>query len=339
MVRVIFVRHAESQQNAYMETLFSKVGKGNIDIKKFNKMMRDAPEGINAGADSCLTEKGKSQSKQLAEVWSTLLMEKAKSGKLLTFVSPFLRTLQTADPLMTMLTNQIPGYKAVLLPAIMENGGLCHAEDFLHFDNIEALIKKGKRKEAIKILKNVKWKPQGLTGNQIMQQFPWARTANSQDLTIIGNELNSSLGNLNKPWWNFGYETRKRSHSRISAVANWIHDALRNNVSGFTGDDVCVLMISHGEAIAEISNLLAQLAFTGGQRKEKNVHFSLEGIRNTSVTVFLLPSSSHSYVGTQPDVHGKVVPFLCKIEFFNDTTHLGRKQLDIFAKQFLSAKL
>ena len=124
MPRIMMVRHAQSAQNAYMETLMVKMGKGDIDADAFNRGMRDGPAGTAAGDDSSLSVLGVSQADCLGRSWAPLLLEKAKLGKLITFVSPFLRTLQTADPLLSEICRQVPGYKAVILPAIMEAGGL-----------------------------------------------------------------------------------------------------------------------------------------------------------------------------------------------------------------------
>ena len=71
--------------------------------------MRDAPENMDAGADAPLTSKGVAQAAAFGAAWAPLLAERAKQGKLKVFVSPFLRTLQTADPLMKELAALVPG--------------------------------------------------------------------------------------------------------------------------------------------------------------------------------------------------------------------------------------
>ena len=163
----MMIRHAQSEQNAYMETISARMVAGELSVGDFNKAMRHGPPGTAAGDDAKLTELGLTQAQRLADTWAPLLVEKARQGKLRCLVSPFQRTLQTADPLMQQLRKHSPTLEAVLLPAIMESGGLTDAEDFAKFDEIEVLMNEGKRKEAIALLKGIEWKPQGMNAKQV----------------------------------------------------------------------------------------------------------------------------------------------------------------------------
>jgi broad specificity phosphatase PhoE len=100
MVRVLLVRHAQSRQNAHMLEVEERLERGELSAAGFNKAMRDAPDGLHAGADACLTELGEQQARDLGEAWAPLLEAKARQGRLHVLVSPFLRTLQTASPLL-----------------------------------------------------------------------------------------------------------------------------------------------------------------------------------------------------------------------------------------------
>ena len=164
-MRLLLVRHAESEQNAYMESLLELMRRGELSPEAFNTAMRDAkPRGgerTDAGSDATLTELGRSQAQRLGAAWAPLLVDKARRGKLLVFVSPFKRTLMTADPLMAALASAVPGFRAAVLPAIMEAGGLTSREDFAHFGRIGALMKGGRREEAVALLGSIQWAPQG----------------------------------------------------------------------------------------------------------------------------------------------------------------------------------
>jgi hypothetical protein len=104
-----------------------------------------------------------------------------------------------------------------------------------------------------------------------------------------------------------------------------------------TGDDVTVLMVTHGQTIGEATNQIVNKTLTG--QSEQNHQFSFEGIRNTSVTSFLLPSPTYKYPGVRPNARGEVVKFKSALELFNDTTHLGGEQLRLFfAQQYRGLK-
>ena len=61
MVRVLMVRHAQSEQNAHMESLMLKISAGEMSITDFNRGMREGPPGTGAGDDACLSELGLAQ--------------------------------------------------------------------------------------------------------------------------------------------------------------------------------------------------------------------------------------------------------------------------------------
>jgi broad specificity phosphatase PhoE len=330
---LIMIRHAQSEQNAHMESVMEKVTRGELSLAGFNKVMRDGPPGTGAGDDAKLTDLGLSQAAKLGAMWAPLLAEKAKHGKLICCVSPFCRTLQTADPLMTELRKRVPGFQAILLPPIMEAGGLTAGEDFKKFDDIEALMKQGKRTEAIAFLKNIKWKPQGMTGKQILKRFDWVRKATAAD-TVFGADIDVNVAD-DTPWYTDGYESRKRAETRVRKVATWIRDEVSTNASGTTGDGVVVVMVTHGQTIAQSTNFLVHAALTG--KAEENESVSFDGIRNTSVTGFLLPSPDYMYPGDRPNTANELVRYACKLEFFNDTAHLGDEQHRFHANFVLGA--
>ena len=52
MVRLLMVRHGESEQNAYMEKVMYQVLSGQIPRSEFNATMRRGPPGADGGVDS-----------------------------------------------------------------------------------------------------------------------------------------------------------------------------------------------------------------------------------------------------------------------------------------------
>ena len=146
---------------------------------------------------------------------------------------------------------------------------------------------------------------------------------------MLSDELESEVPE-DTPWYTKGYESRTRAEARVHRVGQWVRNEMINNSSGMTGDDVLVLMVTHGQMIAQTSNFLLHQAFTN--KPEENENVSFEGIRNTSVTSFLLPSSEYDYPGDRPNAQGNIIRYDAKIDFFNDTTHLGDEQLHLFAE-------
>lgn len=341
MVRLLLVRHAETTQNAFMSELLAEIASGRRARSEFNQRMRRAPAGCAAGDDAELTERGHEQAQMLASAWAPLLARQAAEGRLLVFTSPFQRTLQTAAPLLLELRRHASCFEAVLLPALMETGGLTDAGDFREFDHMEALSRSGNRREALEHFKTLKWKPQGMTARQIRTRFPWARAATEVDLEVIGQELPSAVP-PDARWWTGGYESRKRAERRTDALASWVLDSLRANRSGATGDDTTVVLMSHGGTISHLVGKLLKAALVPtptlqGEIREEGL--STEGVPNTSVTSLLLPSDGFSYAGEHPRTNGEVQRFAAKLERFNDTSHLGPKSLLDWGAAHFQAKL
>mmetsp|Transcript_23264 Transcript_23264/g.73647 ORF Transcript_23264/g.73647 Transcript_23264/m.73647 type:complete len:262 (-) Transcript_23264:56-841(-) len=257
-------------------------------------------------------------------------------------VSPFFRTLQTADALMGRLVQAVPTQKAAVLPAIMEAAGLVSGPDFRRFDELDRLRRAGQREEAVKRLKAFTWEPMGLSGNDIVRRFPWARPLDQGDAALFpGAEAGSrdSLAtalSMDSPWWTGGFESSKRTASRLAAVAAWIDGTLRAALP----DEALVVFVTHGQAIEMLSRLLT-LAARGSDLDAEgdNVAVSYAGIRNTSVTVLALPSADSALRGERPNASGHVERFRTRFEVFNDTTHLGMQPLRQWAADCLSAKL
>lgn len=340
MVRLLLIRHAQSEQNAYMEKLIQELKNGTSNAKDFNAKMRNGPEGTHGGADAKLTSLGFTQADRLGRTYTPLLLNKAKQGKLKVFVSPFTRCLHTADPLLRSISTEIPSFKATILPAIMESGGLADKKDFAQFNQIEGLIKQGKRKEAIQVLKAIRWKPQGKSGQDILQQFPWA-TLDHDTNALITNGVSVSpwaaITNSATPWWKFGFESTKRAEKRIRAVGEWITSSLCENASGESSDEHVIVFVCHGGTIQELTNLLCNYGVTGTKDQQHSIDFG--AIRNTSVTSIVVPSSKYKYQGERPNSKGQIDRYRVKLEQMNDSSHLQDEQLRFWANYVLNAKL
>ena len=128
MVRVLLIRHAQSMQNEFMEGVSARIARGELEPSELNATMRNAPALHDAGADSPLTELGEQQAELLGEFYAPLLMEKAREGKLRLFVSPQMRTCQTAAPLYSRL-HQETGIRAAVRVELHEHGPPMHMDN------------------------------------------------------------------------------------------------------------------------------------------------------------------------------------------------------------------
>ena len=350
MVRLIMIRHAQSLQNAYMESIMEKIGRGEIAMSDFNETMRNGPEEANGGQDANLSPHGFGQAEKLGQVWGPLLVGAAKKNRLITYVSPFQRCCLTADPIMKYITKYVPSYKATILPSIMEEGGLADKKDLDKLDTVNKLIKEGKRKEGIAILKSIEWQPMGQTGKEMLEHFPWSRKPkdlNADEKKILTNDISSYCLPIpyDAKWYNFGWEGNKAEHKRMMTLFQWIQ-TLQNNASGQTGDDITIVWFTHGGTIGNISNRLTTNGVNwntnnNDKKGEKAESIALDAIYNTSVTSFLLPSPTYSYPGERPSSSSShsVTPWKTRLEFFNDTTHLQIERLQRFGQLHLGAKL
>ena len=336
MVRVLLIRHAQSMQNEFMEGVSARIAAGELEPSELNATMRNAPALHDAGADSPLTELGEQQAELLGERWAPLLEEKARQGKLRVFCSPFLRTLQTAEPLMRRLHAAVPECKATLLPAIMERGALAAPEDMRKFDEIDRLKLRGaKLKE---FMKSIEWQPMGMSVNEMRRRFRWAESAKPDDASLPTFRTPAgefALPPDDRPWWEAGYESGKFADARTSAVCRWLDEQSREDLPG----DTVIVCVCHGGTIASVTNVLLGAAVLSEAAYEEVDDISLDGIRNSSVTSLLLPSAAA--IERMPTHGGSAGSgrFRTKLELFNDTCHLGMALLTRFAEDNLSARL
>ena len=360
-MRLLLIRHAQSLQNLYMETVLDDIASGAAEPHEFMKKMRDAPPGAHGGADSPLSLHGTAQTLKLGATYSPLLVDAARRGQLHVFVSPFQRTMRTADPLMRALASQVPGLKAAVLPMIMEDGGLCSPADMQRLDEIERMVRQGKRKEAIAHLKTIQWEPQGMSGAELLAEFPWCtllgsggggRGSSHDDYDEMMAPLFAAttggeqafggvllVADSEDPWWRGGFEGQKSSEARSARLARWLGTSLPAKVP----EDAVVVLVSHGGTIARLTNKLMGWAVSGGETSNdqrasssssssssmsdfpQRAGLSLKTVFNTAVSSFHVPGPGADFrlLGGLPSASGEADSFRIRVDYFNDTAHLG----------------
>lgn len=302
MVRLLFIRHAESAQNVQQLSNVDVTAQSDEEVLS---AMRSA--GGTEDGDFPLSREGERQAKALSAVWSPLLLEKAREGRLHIFVSPMKRCLQTADPLMREL-NAACGMKALVKPSIMEFGGLTWPKDMAVFDEMAKLRKKGDTAGAMSLLKNMKWRSAGLSGDEIKKTFPWADLPKGFPATT--------------PWHMGGFEGSGALKRRLATVMEDIRVLPESY-----GNGEVVVFVSHGGTIAD---LLYWILLGSMRPIPQNLALgtpSFEAFHNTSVTSVVLPDRSAYPFGPNGRTTGEMNGFSALLEFANNTTHLGENKL------------
>ena len=125
-MRLLFIRHAESEENFFMESLVTKFPKGlPSDYKLMDELMK---AGSRDDGDAPLTALGLEQAEKLGAFYAPLLAQKALDGKLQIFVSPQRRTCLTAAPLVSRL-HQAAGIRAQTRVELHETGPPTHRDN------------------------------------------------------------------------------------------------------------------------------------------------------------------------------------------------------------------
>jgi len=281
-----------------------------LSAEEFNRTMR--AESSTVDGDVALTPLGEDQANRLAEVWAPILKPKAQAGKLHVFVSPMKRALQTADPLLRAL-NVTSVVQAIVKPSIMEFGGLTAPSDMGIFDETDKLRKAGDMQAVKDLLRTFRWKACGFSGQRLLEAFPWAQVL--EDFP------------MDAPWWSQGFEGPKRTDARVAGVL----DEIRDFPSKFGEGDI-VVFVTHGGTIGD---LMYRLLLRQDPATSKDVALlqpNFETSDNTSVTSLLLPGKKFPF---ERSLRGPDRPseFGCRVEFANNTVHLGVPRLQDWAKR------
>ncbi|CAE7533352.1 katG1, partial [Symbiodinium microadriaticum] len=118
-LHVLLVRHGESLNNPLMAKIFGPVA----DEDPASQRRRDAEARWLAErlSDPALTDKGMQEAEEVANTLAPMLRRLAGSRQIKIFVSPFMRTLQTAQPLARALGSAC---SVEVHPDLFEVGGV-----------------------------------------------------------------------------------------------------------------------------------------------------------------------------------------------------------------------
>lgn len=312
MVRVLMVRHAESK--AQERQLL--VGQSSFGKKGFTREVADAIAKLrlveDVNGDPPLSDNGVDQARLFASYWEPILRPKACSGRLHVYVSPHVRSLQTADPLMQALRENVGSdIHAKLHPLLFETYGITmHPMDrdrlllrMAELGRLEAdgLLPRGAFDERPEVFpEDFAWSRGGLSPNEMRARFEW--------LTVPSDAFD---GCDDKPWWRGRPEVPSERDTRTAQVVDWLHTE-----SVACSDDDLLLLIGHGELTGRVLNVLFARYFnplhgaSGAvpNRKEAGGRgwVGLDPGSNTSTSLLTLSRSG-----------------AMRLEFFHRLDHLG----------------
>ena len=301
-----------------------RVAKGEVRAEDAHALERDeararggGPRGADEGCgDTHLSNYkggGVAEARSLGEYWAPILQSKWDAGEMRVFVSPMLRCLQTADPLMRRLreggAKAAPAATATVLPRIMELPGLCDAQDQVWLDEVvRPLFESGEDQddqEARRLLAARQWKRCGYTSDELHAKFPWATR-------FEGFPARAADGSALQ-WWPGCFERPRETEHRIAEVRKWLFDLARC----LPKDDV-VIMISHGDTIWRVlASLMGVDATSEGSAVEHNT-------TNTSVSAIKIdPRKEWRGVGdVSRGTRARLSEFEVQLDFYNRTPHI-----------------
>jgi broad specificity phosphatase PhoE len=238
-MRLLLIRHAESAENVAMHMAIEKLIRGEIAADQLGEVAEVAMlEIVPANGDSPLSEKGQEQARKLGEYWSPVLDGRAGHGGVHFYVSPQIRCMRTATPLITPLFEKY-GIKAQVLPDLIEIPGLMQKGDSTaFFPEYERLLSEGKKVEASAFRKAFKWKACGENVEDMQREFPWA---------VFDHKLFPETG----PWYDKGWESIAEARERAGRNA-----ALLRSLQHKLRDGEVVVFVSHGAAMGTLLSSL-----------------------------------------------------------------------------------
>jgi broad specificity phosphatase PhoE len=197
-------------------------------------------EIVPPNGDSPLSEKGQEQARKLGEYWAPILDGRAGNGGVHFFVSPQIRCMRTASPLITQLFEK-HGITAKVLPDLIEVPGLMQKEDQVAFYTAyEKLLSEGKKDEAAAFRQGFKWQACGENVEDLQKEFPWA---------VFDPKLFPATG----PWYDKGWESLGEARERADRNV-----ALLRSLQSKMRDGEVVVVVSHGAAMGNIISSLLE---------------------------------------------------------------------------------
>lgn len=292
------IRHAESAENVAMHTAIEKLIRREITADQLGETAEAAMlEIVPPNGDSPLSEKGQEQARKLGEYWAPILDGRAGNGGVHFFVSPQIRCMRTASPLITQLFEK-HGITAQVLPDLIEVPGLMQKEDQVAFYTAyEKLLSEGKKDEAAAFRQGFKWQACGENVEDLQKEFPWA---------VFDPKLFPATG----PWYDKGWESFGEARERADRNV-----ALLRSLQSKMRDGEVVVVVSHGAAMG---NIISSLLETEGDFTD---------VFNTSVSAFHLPDPNKQGSTFSPFARGgqeeEANKLRTRVEFISQTPHLG----------------
>eukprot|EP00937_MAST-01D_sp_MAST-1D-sp2_P002902 g2902.t1 len=201
-VRVLIVRHGESTNNVTMRRIYSALvggnGVGKVDMGSATAVEAEAEWLAHRSTDPALTKTGRDEAAAFARHYAPLLREASPSG-VRVYVSPFLRTCDTALPLVRALGARA---KATLRADICEVGGVYTSEPASD------------------------GRPPARTGpgacmsaDELRERFPQYSGAGAAEARWGNGD------GVDRGWWRAGWEDDAAAWARAERVAAWLRSA------------------------------------------------------------------------------------------------------------------
>jgi broad specificity phosphatase PhoE len=352
-MRLLLIRHGMTEGNLATARMAIRVAKGEVRAEDAHVLERDeararggGPRGADEGCgDTHLSDYkggGVAEARALGDYWAPILQSKWDAGEMQVFVSPMLRCLQTADPLMRRLREggtmaaaaaaaaaapaAAPAATATVLPRIMELPGLCAAQDQVWLDEkVRPLFESGAEqadRAARRLLAARQWTRCGYTSDELQSMFPWAAR-------FEGFPARASDGSA-VPWWPGCFERPRETEHRIAEVREWLFDLARS----LPKDDV-VVMVSHGDTIWRVlASLMGVDATSEGSAVEHNTTNTSvsaikidprEGWRGDGDGISSNSSGSGNSLSCQAGgggIRAHLSEFEVQLDFYNRTPHV-----------------
>lgn len=260
MVRVLFVRHAESRQQQRLLLSEGRVLRGEVTRREALDRVAELRSVEDINGDPALSENGREQARLFAEYWASVLGEHVRSDKLSVFASPMLRSLETAEQLILALRARFrPDAQAALAPELYEVYGLSiHPADrkrvIARLQELGVLTSEGLMPREMFHSPNhffppeFRWTRGGLSLREMRARFAWLSAAPGA-IPGAGDDV---------PWYSGRTETPAERDARTSRLVDWL-ERLRDELPR----EHVVLLVTHGELTGRMLNVLFARCFAG----------------------------------------------------------------------------
>lgn len=288
-MRLLLIRHAQSVGNATDLKHYKGANMTERQQHVWRENMREAELSSAHGTnDFPLTDLGLQQAQLLKDFWLPRLVGCDK-GRLRLFVSPFRRTLQTAQPLYAALHASL-GVRALVMPDLCERYQLRAQQDWDQEGNFHGSTRT----------------PSGMTGHSIQMEHVWADLEDgfgdgdpTKPWCIPASSATPFKSRLKRGYW----ESDTQAIERVRRVALWLRRMQQEQPA-----EAVVALVVHGDFISMLLSCLLRMPYatdlTMHVRNELNTHFTQF---NTAVSCIHMPPTAQPLV----------------VEWLARTDHLG----------------